>query len=74
MNKEQFKKSISELVDYLVGQIAQANVMAAQNTENEALLNMAQRQAQAASMSFEQGLDQLINEVLPDRKAEEDEN
>ena len=73
MNKEQFKKSISELVDYLVGQIVQANVMA-QNTENEALLNMAQRQAQVASMSFEQGLDQLINEVLPDRKAEEDEN
>lgn len=73
MNKEQFKKSISELVDYLVGQIAQANVMA-QNTENEALLNMAQRQAQAASMSFEQGLDQLIDEVFPKVKAEEDEN
>lgn len=74
MNKEQFKKSISELVDYLVGQMVQANVIAAQNIENEALLNMAQRQAQVASMSFEQGLDQLINEVLPDRKAEEDEN
>ena len=74
MNKEQFKKSISELVDYLVGQMVQANVIAAQNIENEALLNMAQRQAQAASMSFEQGLDQLIDEVFPKVKAEEDEN
>ena len=75
MNKEQFKKSISEIMNYYVGQIVQANMAAkeAQEAENESLFNMIQAQAQTAGYAFEQGLDALLNEAFPEVEAEDSE-
>ena len=72
MKKEQFKKSISEIINYYLGQVVQANLAA--QTDNEQLLKMIEAQAQIASYNFEMALDELINEAFPDRKADEDEN
>ena len=76
MNKEQFKKSISEIMNYYVGQIVQANMAAkeAQESENESLFNMIQTQAQTAGYAFEQGLDALLNEAFPEVEDSEVEN
>ena len=75
MNKEQFKKSISEMINYYLGQIVQANMAAreAQEAENESLFNMIQAQAQTAGYAFEQGLDALLNEAFPEVEAEDSE-
>jgi hypothetical protein len=75
MNKEQFKKSISEIINYYLGQIVQANMAAkeAQEIENESLFNMIQAQAQTASYAFEQGLDALLNEAFPEVEEEDSE-
>ena len=72
MKKEQFKKSISEIINYYLRQMVQANLAA--QTDNEQLLKMVEAQAQIASYNFEMALDELINEAFPDRKADEDEN
>ena len=72
MKKEQFKKSISEIINYYLSQMVQANLAA--QTDNEQLLKMVEAQAQIASYNFEMALDELINEAFPDRKADEDEN
>ena len=76
MNKEQFKKSISEMINYYLGQIVQANMAArdAQEAENESLFNMIQAQAQTAGYAFEQGLDALLNEAFPEVEDDEVEN
>ena len=75
MNKEQFKKSISEMINYYLGQIVQANMAAkeAQESENESLFNMIQAQAQTAGYAFEQGLDALLNGTFPEVEAEDSE-
>lgn len=75
MNKEQFKKSISEMINYYLGQIVQANMAArdAQEAENESLFNMIQAQAQTAGYAFEQGLDALLNEAFPEVEEEDSE-
>ena len=75
MNKEQFKKSILEVVDYYVSQITQANIMAkeAQMSQNKILFDMAQNQAQIATYAFEQGMEALSNEIFPDVELEDEE-
>ena len=70
MNKEQFKKSISEMINFYIGQVVQFNLSAkeAQDAENESLFSMIQTQAQAAGYAFEQGLDELIAKVFPEEE------
>lgn len=68
MNKEQFKKSISEMINFYIGQVVGFNLAAkeAQDENNEALFEMIQGQAQAAGYTFEQGLDKLIGQAFPE--------
>lgn len=76
MNKEQFKKSISEMINHFVGGMVEINLKAdvAMKEENESIVTMLQGQAQGLAAGFEQGLDQLIEEVLPDVKDEKAES
>ena len=72
MNKEQFKKSISEMINFYIGQVVNFNLSAkeAQDEQNEALFEMIQGQAQAAGYTFEQGLDKLIGQAFPEEETE----
>ena len=74
MNKEQFKKSISEMINYFVGSMIDFNLRAdaAMRDKNTAMVNMMQGQAQGLAMTFEKELDNLISEVFPDEEAKED--
>lgn len=74
MNKEQFKKSISEIINFYIGQVVGFNLAAkeAQDEQNEALFEMIQGQAQAAGYTFEQSLDKLIGQVFPEEETEEE--
>lgn len=76
MNKEQFKKSISEMINYFVSSMVDFNLRAdaAMRDENAAVVNMMQGQAQGLAVSFEQELDKLINEAFPEEVIEEDIN
>lgn len=75
MNKEQFKKSISEMINFYIGQVVNFNLSAkeAQDEQNKALFEMIQGQAQAAGYTFEQGLDKLIGQVFPEEETETEE-
>ena len=72
MNKEQFKKSISVMINFYLGQVVGFNLAAkeAQDEKNEALFEMIQGQAQAAGYTFEQGLDKIISQVFPEVETE----
>ena len=74
MNKEQFKKSITEMINYFVSSMVDFNlrVDAAMRDENTAVVNMMQGQAQGLAMTFEKELDNLISEVFPDEEVKED--
>ena len=74
MNKEQFKKSISEMINYFVGSMVDFNLKAdaAMRDENTALVTIMQGQAQGLAMTFEKELDNLISEVFPDEEVKED--
>jgi hypothetical protein len=78
MNKEQFKKSILDLLNYYIEQVVGFNITAkdAQENNNEAILSMIQTQAQAAGYAFEQSLDGIIATVFPEDESEigEDES
>ena len=72
MNKEQFKKSISEMINYFVGNMVDFNLKAdaASKEGNETVVHMLQGQAQGLAAGFEQGLDSLLNEVFPEAEEE----
>jgi dihydroxyacetone kinase len=72
MNKEQFKKSILEMINFYIGQVVNFNLSAkeAQDENNETLFEMIGNQAQAAGYNFEQGLDKLLNQMFPEESAE----
>ena len=74
MNKEQFKNSISEMINYFVGNIVDFNLKAdaAIREGNETVVSMLQGQAQGLTAGFEQGLDNLLNQAFPEVE-EEDE-
>ena len=74
MNKEQFKKSISEMINYFVGSMIDFNLRAdaAMRDKNTAMVNMMQGHAQGLAMTFEKELDNLISEVFPDEEVKED--
>lgn len=72
MNKEQFKKSILEMINFYIGQVVNFNLSAkeAQDENNETLFEMISNQAQAAGYNFEQGLDKLLNQMFPEESEE----
>lgn len=68
MNKEQFKFSISNLINYYVNNIVQLNLdLAGQQDEN--IQSMIANQANMLGTTFNNRLDDLINMAFP----EEDE-
>lgn len=68
MNKEQFKFSISNLINYYVNNIVQLNLdLAGQQDEN--VQSMIANQANMLGTTFSNRLDDLINMAFP----EEDE-
>lgn len=68
MNKEQFKFSISNLINYYVNNIVQLNLdLAGQQDEN--VQSMIANQANMLGTTFNNRLDDLINMAFP----EEDE-
>jgi hypothetical protein len=76
MNKEQFKKSISEMINYFVGNLVDFNLKAdvAAKEGNESVVHMLQGQAQGLAAGFEQGLDKLLNEAFPEEEVDVNEN
>ena len=56
------------MLNFYIEQVVSFNLSAkeAQDENNETLLEMIGNQAQAAGYNFEQGLDKLLNQVLPD--------
>lgn len=72
MNKEQFKKSILEMINFYIGQVVNFNLSAkeAQDENNKTLFEMISNQAQAAGYNFEQGLDKLLNQMFPEESEE----
>jgi hypothetical protein len=74
MNKEQFKKSILELINYYTGQMIQLNLAAkeAQDEQNEPVLRMIETQAQAIGMSFDASFEELLNPIFPSMGLPED--
>ena len=76
MNKEQFKKSISNLVNYYVSNMVQLNVsVAGKPTEDvKDVMLIAENQAQALSQTFNYSLDKLINEFCEEENDEESED
>lgn len=75
MNKEQFKFSISNLINYYIVNAVQLNVdlaMAERDGRKEMIEGMVQNQAGALAQSFEQQLYQMIDE-LPFNEGEADE-
>jgi len=72
MNKEQFKTSLLEMLNYYMGAMMGFNneIRKAVEEQKESIVNMIQIQANAASVSFEQELDKLISKVYPDTEEE----
>lgn len=70
MNKEQFKKSLFEVMNFYIEQLVGFNVNAkdAQDNQNITLFNMIQTQANAAGQVFEQGLEEILNQVFPEEQ------
>ena len=60
------------MINFYIGQVVNFNLSAkeAQDNQNEALFEMIGGQAQAASYTFEQGLDKLIDQVFPEETEE----
>lgn len=76
MNKEQFKKSISNLVNYYVSNMVQLNVSVAGKPAEDVkdVMLIAENQAQALSQTFNYSLDKLINEFCEEENDEESED
>lgn len=73
MTKEQFKKSIANLINYYTQSVVQCNLNAKDAQDNGAheMFGMIESQMSALNFGFEKSLDELLNEVFPE---EEDEN
>lgn len=74
MNKEQFKISIIEMINYYMGAMMgfSNEIRKAAEEQKESIINMIQIQANATSVSFEQELNKLIDKVFPDENTEEE--
>ena len=74
MNKEQFKKSISNLVNYYVSNMVQLNVSVAGKPAEDVkdVMLIAENQAQALSQTFDYSLNNLINEFCKEEEENDD--
>ena len=74
MNKEQFKKSLVDLVNYYIGNMMQCNAIAqsAQNGEKEELMKMVDSQVLALNHGFDQGIDMLTDKVFMQWESEDE--
>ena len=70
MNKEQFKKSIANLVNYYTQNVVQYNLAAkdAQEQDKPEMFAMIENQMSALNYGFEQSIDQLLMEVFPEEE------
>lgn len=75
MNKEQFKSSLLEMLNYYMGAMMGFNneIRKAVEEQKESIVNMIQIQANATSISFEQELDKLIDKVIHEHEPVEEE-
>lgn len=75
MNKEQFKKSISNLVNYYVSNMVQLNVSVAGKPAEDVkdVMLIAENQAQALSQTFDYSLNNLINEFCKEEENDDKE-
>lgn len=73
MNKEQFKSSLLEMLNYYMGAMMGFNneIRKAVEEQKESIINMIQIQANATSISFEQELDKLIDKVIHEHDYDE---
>jgi hypothetical protein len=75
MNKEQFKKSIANLINYYTQNVVQCNLSAREAQEQgvEGMMGMIHNQMSALNYGFEQGLDELLDKVFPEEENEDTE-
>ena len=64
MSKEQFKTSLVNLFNYYITNMIQYNLEAKESSDDEGITAMIQMQANALTVSFEQGLDKLIDDAF----------
>lgn len=74
MNKEQFKNSLAEMINYYMGAMMNFSneIRKAAEENKESIVNMIQIQANATGVSFEQELNKLIDKIIPDEDGEEE--
>jgi hypothetical protein len=66
MNKEQFKKSILDLINYYNSNLVQLNMSVAglKADENKEIIGMAEMQARALTQTFQMNLNKKLDELL----------
>jgi hypothetical protein len=66
MNKEQFKNSLVELINYYVGNMINYQLVAkeAQDNDNVSILAVVEPQIMGLNHGFEHGLDKLIDPLF----------
>ena len=66
MNKEQFKKSILDLINYYNSNLVQLNMSVAglKANENKEIIGMAEIQARALTQTFQMNLNNKLDELL----------
>ena len=64
MSKEQIKTSLVNLFNYYITNMIQYNLEARDAGDDEGIIAMIQMQANALTVSFEQGLDKLIDDAF----------
>jgi hypothetical protein len=75
MKKEQFKNSISKMISHHINQVIQfSNSMReAQESNDTILMEVIAAQSQGSAQVFEQGLNMLIDQMIPDETEESEE-
>ena len=75
MNKEQFKNSISKMISHHINQVIQFNnsMREAQESNDSILMEVVAAQSQGSMQVFEQGLNMLIDQMIPDETEEIEE-
>lgn len=73
MNKEQFKKSISNLVNYYINNMVQLNASVAGKSAEDMkdIVLIAENQAKVLSQTFNYSLDKLVNEFCEEESEDE---
>ena len=75
MNKEQFKNSLVDLINYYVGSMINYQLVAkdAQDKGETGILAMVEPQIMALNHGFEQGLNKIVDPLFPEEDGESEE-